>query len=156
MSRTTEYLERRGVEFETIAHASAFTTLDEAKALGVEADGVAKTLLLETVSGPALAVLCGDRRLDLQRVERLTGDKQARLAKESEIQADFGDFELGCLPPLPSLLGVPALVDREVMAHETIVFAAGTRTESVKAKTADLFREGQVTVDEIAAGPDER
>jgi hypothetical protein len=32
------------------------------------------------------------------------------------------------------------------MRHDTIVFAAGSQTESVKVRTADLFREEPVTV----------
>jgi hypothetical protein len=32
------------------------------------------------------------------------------------------------------------------MEHDTIVFAARSRTESVKARTEDLFRDEQVTV----------
>jgi prolyl-tRNA editing enzyme YbaK/EbsC (Cys-tRNA(Pro) deacylase) len=37
------------------------------------------------------------------------------------------------LPPLGSLLGVPLVVDPEVLDHEVVVFAAGTETESVRA-----------------------
>jgi methyl coenzyme M reductase subunit C-like uncharacterized protein (methanogenesis marker protein 7) len=37
-------------------------------------------------------------------------------------------------------------VDPEVMEHDTIVFAAGSRTESVKAHTKDIFRDEQVTL----------
>jgi hypothetical protein len=32
------------------------------------------------------------------------------------------------------------------MRHETLVFAAGTQTESVKVQSADLFRNEPVTV----------
>jgi len=155
MSRTTDHLRAKGVEFETIAHPSAFTTLAEAKALGIDADGVAKTLLLETASGPALAVIGGDRKLDLHRIEQIAGDKHARLATETEIETAYADIELGCLPPLPSMLDAPAFVDPEVMAHDTIVFAAGSRTESVKARTADVFRDEKITVEKIVAGPSE-
>ena len=40
----------------------------------------------------------------------------------------------------------PFNVDPEVMRHETLVFAAGTQTESVKVQSADLFRNEPVTV----------
>jgi len=32
-----------------------------------------------------------------------------------------------------------------VLQHETVVFAAGSQTESVQIRTADLFRHEQVT-----------
>ena len=48
-------------------------------------------------------------------------------------------------PPLGSLHGAPTYVDPEVMQHDTVVFAAGTQTESVKVRTEDLFRNEPVT-----------
>lgn len=74
MSLTTEYLERRGVAFETFPHDAAFTTIDEARALGIQADQLVKTLLLDTERGHALAVIPGDRRLEMHRVARAVGD----------------------------------------------------------------------------------
>jgi prolyl-tRNA editing enzyme YbaK/EbsC (Cys-tRNA(Pro) deacylase) len=44
------------------------------------------------------------------------------------------------------LFGIPTLVDPEVMEHDTVVFAAGTQTQSVKVRTEDLFRDEPVTV----------
>jgi Ala-tRNA(Pro) deacylase len=146
MSVTTEHLERKGVPFETIPHAKAFTSIDEARALGVQADEVVKTLLLDIPEGRALAVIPGDQRLDVKLAAKAVGDKHTHLATEQEIEGDLPDFELGCLPPIGSLLGVPEYVDPDVMRHETIVFAAGSQTESVKVRTADLFREEPVTV----------
>jgi Ala-tRNA(Pro) deacylase len=149
MSRAADHLRAKGVELEEISHGSAFTTLDEARALGIEADGVAKTLLLQTAAGPAIAVIGGDRRLDMHHLEHATGDKHARLATEEEIAQAFPDMELGCLPPLPSMLGLTGYVDPGVTAHETIVFAAGTRTESIKAKTSDVLEGEPLTVSPI-------
>ena len=149
MSLTTEYLEGRGVPFDVIAHDKAFTTIDEARALGVEADAVVKTLLMDTAAGHVLAVIPGDRRLDMRLVEGVAGDKHAHLATEQEIERDLPGVELGSLPPLGGLLKMHAYVDPEVLEHETIVFAAGTQTESVRARTEDVFREETVTVAKI-------
>lgn len=49
------------------------------------------------------------------------------------------------MPPLGSLHGAPTYVDPEVMQHDTVVFAAGTQTESVRVRTEDLFRKEPVT-----------
>src|SRR5207248_10096484 len=72
-------------------------------------------------------------------------DRHVRLATEQELLRDFPDFELGALPPLGSLLGAPLYVDQEVLQHETVVFAAGSQTESVQIRTADLLQHEQVT-----------
>ncbi|HEX6231125.1 MAG TPA: YbaK/EbsC family protein [Actinomycetota bacterium] len=153
MSVTTEYLEKRGVPFEVIAHEKAFTSIDEAKALGIEADDVVKTVLVDAEQGRFLAVVPGDRRLDMKLVEAVLGDKHAHLAKEEELESVYPEFELGSLPPLGGLLRAHAYVDPDVMRHETVVFAAGTQTESVKARTADLFHDEPVTVAKLTRTP---
>jgi len=149
MSLTTDYLQDKGVPFEVVPHEKVFTSIDEARALGIEADEVVKTLLLDTGAGHVLAVIPGDRRLDMKLVEGVVGDKHAHLATEQEIERDLPGIELGSLPPLPGMLKAHAYVDPDVMKHETVVFAAGSQSESVKARTDDLFRDEKVTVAKI-------
>lgn len=153
MSLTTEYLERRGVVFETFPHDAAFTTIDEARALGIQADQLVKTLLLDTERGHALAVIPGDRRLEMHRVARAVGDPHVRMASEPEIQRDLPGIELGAVPPLGGLLKLPVYVDPGVTEHETVVFAAGSQTESIRIGSRDLLDEEGVTVVRITAEP---
>jgi len=146
MSAVTDHLGKRGVPFEVISHEQAYTSIDEARALGLTADEVLKSVLLKTRSGRVLAVLPGSRRLGKHEMEDALGDKHARFATEEELERDFPDYELGALPPIGSLLGMPTLVDPEVMRHETVVFAAGTRAESVRIRTEDLFRDESAVI----------
>jgi Ala-tRNA(Pro) deacylase len=146
MSLVTDYLTGRGVGFEVVPHRRAFTSLQEAGAVGVAADRVLKTVALWTGGKYVLAVVPASRRLDLRLVHAALEDPAARLATEAELQADFPGYELGSLPPLGSLLGVPLLVDPEVLDHETVLFAAGTETESVRAGTSGLFRDEPLAV----------
>lgn len=146
MSNVTDQLTKRLVPHEVIPHEQAYTSTDEALALGISADEVVKTIVLDTGSGHALAVIPGSRRLDIRAAERAVGDKHVRLATEEEIEKDFPGYELGAMPPLGSLHGAPTFVDPEVMRHDTLVFAAGTQTESVKVRAEDLFRTEPVTV----------
>ena len=78
-------------------------------------------------------------------VQAAVGDRHVRLATEEELLRDIPGIELGALPPLGSLLGAPLYVDQEVLQHDTVVFAAGSRTESVQLRTADLLQHEQVT-----------
>jgi Ala-tRNA(Pro) deacylase len=93
-----------------------------------------------------LAVVLASRRLGLRQVRQALEDPAARLATEAELQADFPGYELGALPPLGSLLGVPLLVDPEVLDHELVVFAAGLETESVQVAAAELLRDEPLAV----------
>ncbi len=145
MTQVTEHLETHGVPFEPIAHRQAYTSIDEARALGIDASEVVKTVAVRVAGGYALMAIPATGRLDMHLVQAAVGDRHVRLATEEELRGDFPGFELGALPPLGSLLGAPLFVDQDVLRRETVVFAAGSQTESVQLKTADLLRHEQVT-----------
>ena len=147
VSAVTEHLEQRGSAFELLPHCQAYTSTDEARALGIDAGEVLKTLAVRTGPGYALAVIPASCRLDLHLARQALGDSRARLASEEELGRDFPDYELGAVPPLGALLAAPVYVDPEVLGHDSVTFAAGTQTESVKMQTQELFGiEGFTTV----------
>lgn len=156
ISRVTEHLESYGVPFEPIAHQQTYTSVAEARALGVDASEVLKTVAVRVAAGYVLVAVPATRRLDLQRVRAAVGDGHARLATEAELQRDFPDIELGALPPLAVLTGGHLYVDPEVHQHDTVVFAAGSQTESVKLRTTDLlrFQQEHVTTAPLIRQPD--
>ena len=100
MSAVTEHLEQRGSAFELLPHRQAYTSTDEARALGIDAGEVLKTLAVRTGPGYVLVVIPASCRLDLHLVRDALGDHQARLASEEELARDFAGYELGALPPL--------------------------------------------------------
>lgn len=154
MSVVTEYLQGHGVPFEVLSHPKAFTSIDEARALGVEADEVVKTLVVDSRERHALVAIPGSRRLDMSLVRDALGDHHAHLADEAELQQEFPEIELGAFPPIGALVEAETIVDPEVMEHETVVFAAGTQTESVKVQTRDLFRGEPVRVVPLTKEPE--
>ena len=155
MTQVTEHLETHGVPFEPIAHQQACTSIGEARALGIDASEVLKTVAMRVADGYALMAIPATGRLDMHLVQAAVGGRHVRLATEEELLRDFPDFELGALPPLGSLLGAPLYVDQEVLQHETVVFAAGSQTESVQFRTADLLQHEQVTTLPLIKHPDE-
>ena len=99
-------------------------------------------------------VIPAARRLDLQLVHEALGDNHARLATEDELGRDFPDYQLGALPPLGALVGASLYVDPEVLGHDTVVFAAGTQTESVNMSTQELFGTGGITTVALVKRPE--
>ena len=155
VSRVTEHLQNQGAAFEVIPHEQTYTSIEEARALGISAGEVVKTVLVAASSGYGLMAVPGYRRLDMRLVHQALGDAHARLATEEEMARDFPDYELGALPPLGALLNTPVYVDPEVMAHDEVVFAGGTQTESVKMRTTDVFRDGPATIVPLTRHPEE-
>ena len=155
MTQVTEHLQTHGVPFKPIAHQQAYTSIDEARALGIEANEVLKTVAVRAPGGYALIAVPATGRLDMHLVQAAVGDRHVRLATEQELRRDFPDIELGALPPLGSLLGAPLYIDQEVLQHDMVVFAAGRQTESVEIRTADLLQHEQVTTLPLVKHADE-
>jgi Ala-tRNA(Pro) deacylase len=154
MSGVTKHLEQQGSGFEVISHRQAYTSIDEAQALGIDADEVLKPLATRTGSRYALMVIPASRRLDLQLARAALADNQARLATEDELDHDFAGYQLGALPPLGALLGAKVYVDPEVLGHDTVAFAAGSQTESIRMRTQELFGGERATTVPLVKRPE--
>jgi Ala-tRNA(Pro) deacylase len=139
MSKVTEHLEASGVDYEVLPHDPAVTARAEARALGIDAHDVVKTVVLDIRTGHAFAVIPADRHLDLTQVRAALNSKSVSLASEDEIARDYPEFELGAIPPLGPLARTPLIVDPEVLDNEYVVFAGGTQSESVRIHTSDLL-----------------
>jgi Ala-tRNA(Pro) deacylase len=133
-------LERRGLEYELLPHRQTMTAGEEAAALGVSREQVAKTLVLATEAGYVRAVLPASARLDMHKARKLLGDaKSTRLATEEELAGAYPMFELGAVPPFGGPAGDRAVVDRRLAEQESVVIGAGSHVESVRIKTQDLL-----------------
>lgn len=142
---TIELLKAKSIGFEVLHHKQTFTAADEASTLHVAQADVLKTVVLDTGSGHVIAVTPASRKLDMALVREALADTHVRLAGEMETARDFPAYELGSMPPIPSLAKVPVFVDPEIMQHATVIFAVD-HEESVKVKTEDLFGGEFVTV----------
>lgn len=146
MTVVTDHLEQLGVHFELLPHERSATAMAEARSLGLAPDEVLKAVVLDIESGHALAVLPASRRLDLDLVRQALDAPEAKLASEDEIAGDFPEYELGALPPLPSLLHVPVVVDPSVFEHRLVTFAAGVQRASVRVEGEPLLHGASVTI----------
>lgn len=133
------FLCSRRVHFESAPHESTETALSEADAVGVPARYVVKSLVLNIDDAVALAILPASRLLDMHLLRRAVGTHDVRLATEREIAENFPGFELGAIPPIPDLLGVPGYVDPTVLELDEAVFADGRRTESMVASPREVL-----------------
>ena len=145
------WLDARNIPYETIRHSQVFSSIDEAKALGIEADEVGKSLVVrQTHEGNlALVVIPGGHKLSSKKIQKLFGSKHARLATESELEQDLPQFELGAVPPLSGLVNIPVYIDRRLVDHDTILFNAGSHTESVKMTIHDFINVADASVVDV-------
>lgn len=137
--KITEFLKRKGVTFEAISHGETLSSVEEARALGIEADEVAKVIVVHHATGRALFALPANRRVDMKAVRQALEDRHARFANEEEMARDLPDFALGSVPPFGELADAVPFVDHHLAGHDTVVFAAGTHTDSIRIRVADVL-----------------
>jgi len=141
MKDVTRFLEEAGVDFDVLEHRHTERAADEATALGVGPDEVAKTLVLIAPSDNARAVLPASERIDLHKVAAVLGigSRKVQLASEDDLARDYPDFELGAVPPFGGRED-RVIVDERLAARDSVVLEAGSHDRSVRLKAADLVR----------------
>ena len=133
-------LARKQVECELIRHRKTMTAGEEAEALELPGEQVAKTLVLCTESGFVRAVLPASERLDLNKARGLVGDgTSTRLATEAELAGAYPMFELGAVPPFGGPDADRTIVDRRLAGLESVVVEAGSHTASLRLQVDDLL-----------------
>ena len=152
MKILSQALERAGCEYDVLDHRRTETALDEAEAVGVPPEEVAKTVVLISDDCYVRAVLSASEQLDQHKVQQLLGDKHARLASEAELVLAYPMYELGAVPPFGVPAGDRVLFDRRLAQRDTVVLEAGSHSESLRLKTSDLLALTQADVADIANG----
>jgi Ala-tRNA(Pro) deacylase len=135
-------LDAAGVSYDVLPHAHTERAADEAQALGLSPDDVAKTLVLTVPEGHVRAVVPASERIDVKKLREVlgVGKKKVHLSSEEDLARDYPEFELGAVPPLGGGRRDPVLVDGRVAKREAVVLEAGSHDESLRMRTADLVR----------------
>jgi Ala-tRNA(Pro) deacylase len=150
--RLREFLDSHRVKYVVVSHSQAFTAQEVAQQMHVPGREMAKSVVLKTPAGLALAVVRAPDRVDMQMASAALGAK-AQLAGEQDFGDAFSDCELGAMPPFGSLYGVPTLADESLAKDPEIVFNAGTHTEAVRMAFADFARLEKPKVARLVASP---
>jgi Ala-tRNA(Pro) deacylase len=151
MADVTSFLDEAGIDYKVLEHRHTERAADEAAALGVGPEEVAKTLVLATPEGSVRAVLPASERIDLRKVGNLigVGGKKVQLASEGDLARDYGEFELGAVPPFGGKSD-RVIVDARVARRDSVVLEAGSHERSVRMKAADLVRLTDAQVEDIS------
>ena len=144
------YLRENKGPFQVQHHAVAYTAQEVAAAEHVPGRMLAKVVVLMGDGKLSMFVLPAPARVDVEKATAVLGVKEARLAHEDEFADRFPGCEVGAMPPFGNLYDVPLYVDKSLSEDETIVFEAGTHTDTISMKYADFERLAKPTVAEFA------
>jgi Ala-tRNA(Pro) deacylase len=138
--RLEAYLRDNGVPFQVQHHPLAYTAQEVAASEHLPGKLLAKVVMALADGKQVMLVLPTPYHVDLARAAAALTAKEVRLAQESDFAADFPDCEVGAEPPFGNLYGLPVYVDPALAEDETIVFRAGTHTDTMSLKYADYAR----------------
>jgi Ala-tRNA(Pro) deacylase len=145
------------VEYEVHEHAPAMTAMATAKAEGVDAHTFAKVVAVRLPDGrAAFLILETTDQLDLHKAARALGVDAVRLLTEGEMAAITPACEIGAVPAVGSLYGLPMVADRALRDDDAISFNAGSHRCSVRVERADWERATGVAYADLAAADGDR
>ena len=130
--RLYQYLEDHGVRYDLRMHGHSGSSVQTAFSANVPAGLVAKPVILEDEAGWVMAVVPADRSVRIGRLARLLGRKDLRLCAEGRLSKVFEDCELGAVPPIGMVWGMPTVVDEELDAAETVYLEAGDHEQLLR------------------------
>ena len=152
--RLEEYLRGNETPYRTQHHPRAITAQEVAAMEHVPGRMFAKTVIVSTDGGElCMLTLPAPYHVNVEKAAAALGAQEASLAEEGRFAETFADCEVGAMPPFGNLYGVPVCVDEALANDETIVFRAGTHTDTMSVAYADFERLVEPTLGDFADPP---
>lgn len=142
-NNVTRMLEAKKIKFS--AHALPEEKLgakEAAQLIGVPAEVVFKTIVaVRTTPGkPILAVVPGDRELNLKMLAKAVGEKKIKTATHQQAESLTG-LQTGGISPLALVnKGFQVIVDQSAQSHDAIYVSGGQRGLNIEIAPKDLIQ----------------
>lgn len=148
--RLENWLKAHGISYEVHPHPLTYTALATARAEGVEPRSFAKVVGVRTAEGRvALVVVDATDVLDLAKVHELIGE-HVRLLSEAELAAACPQWEVGTIPPVPTLASAQVFADEAVRTDAMVSFNAGSHRIAVRVDRAAWEEAAEITYGDLA------
>jgi Cys-tRNA(Pro)/Cys-tRNA(Cys) deacylase len=142
-NNVTRMLDARKISYKAFAlPAEKLGALETAKILGVPPSQVFKTIVItrEKPGKAILALVPGDREVDLKAVAKTLGEKKVRLPSQREAEALTG-LQAGGISPLALInKGFQTLLDTSARQYTEIHISGGQRGLNIRLSVDDLIR----------------
>lgn len=139
IAKTVEkYLQENGVRYTIAEHPHSISSTRTAEAAHVPPQQMAKAVVLWDRKGYVMAVLPGDRHVELHKLSDTLG-RQLQLLDESRLAPVFKDCELGAIPPIGPAYNMDTIVDDDLVGQEHIWFVGGDHDRLIGVSGGDFL-----------------
>jgi len=136
----TAKLDELQINYEIRPHAKpVYTSEDAALERGVRLSQIVKTMLLSDKNGRIMvAILPGNRRLDLKKLKKLMRVKDLRFVDRETVEQQLG-LVAGAIAPIADLfVGIQVFVDPGVFYEKMVDISSGDPRAGLELKSEDL------------------
>ena len=132
-------LEQRGVTFEEMHHREVFTAQEVAQSEHISGHRLAKVVVVIADGRPIELVIPASRRIIVERLQRMLGAREVRLANEAEMDRIFNDVDTGAIPALRHWQDVEVIMDESMRVDGEIVLQGGTHRDTLRLAFSDWY-----------------
>jgi prolyl-tRNA editing enzyme YbaK/EbsC (Cys-tRNA(Pro) deacylase) len=146
-----KFLQARGIEVVFIALPDGARTVTEAaRALGVAAERIVKSLLFMVDGKPVLVIASGTGRVDTSRLADhfKVRRSEIRLADSEDVLRVTG-YEVGAVPPVGHDCTLHTLIDPAVLRFDPVYAGGGAHDHLLQISPAVILQENQAHVVEL-------
>lgn len=134
VEKTEILMSELNIKGEIIEHPDVNGTHSEviAEALNIPLDHIIKCMILKSKRGNIIAaIILGDQRLDMKKIEQISHMKKFSLASEKVVKESTG-YPIGGVPPIAVINKMLVFVDKKVIKKEFVLGSAGTPYHGLK------------------------
>ena len=149
--RSTDYLESKGIEFRLV-HLEEVpkSTQDVERLFGCKLCQVLKTLVFVGNNEPVLAVVQGDKRVDIDKLAKAPGQETLSMANPSQVKEITG-YMVGGVTPFGAKEGIKKVIDSKVFEEEKVNIGSGKAEIGIELRTNDLRKAWEGIIVEITS-----
>jgi Cys-tRNA(Pro) deacylase len=135
------YLKDKGVNARIIIFDKPTTTVSEAEnVLGISRERIIKSMVFIDDKGlPILAIVTGDKKIDMKKLAKECEVKEVRLANPIEVKK-FTGYEVGTTPPFGFKNPIKTIIDPKVLEFDKVYGGGGAMNALLEINTKDLLK----------------
>ena len=134
-----KYLAENGVAYDLLPHTHTSSSMNTAGAAHIEAECLAKSVILEDEDGYLMAIVPATKHVKIGKVNKAL-NRHMGLATEPELESIFFDCELGAIPAIGNAYSMETIVDDHLSEQPDIYLEAGDHEDLVHIKGSSFRR----------------
>lgn len=134
-----DYLTRASVNYMVIDHLPNHTLEEIASLIGISKHALLRVVFLQDAQGILMAILPDDYFLDIGLLSSSLGRELQPIAAD-KLEQLLNNPQINDCPPLPEFMGLPAVIEKDILNQEDIYFKPGANDTLICMKRESFMK----------------